>query len=96
MYAVTVAFRLFPGQRDAFLPLMHRNARVSLDAEPGCRRFDVLTDPARPEEVLLYEIYDDRAAFDAHLASDHFREFDAAVASMILEKRVETWSRVAT
>ncbi len=31
---------------------------------------------ALPGEVALYEIYADRAAFDAHLATRHFLEFD--------------------
>ncbi|MGI9463684.1 MAG: putative quinol monooxygenase, partial [Aestuariivirgaceae bacterium] len=56
-----------------------------------CRRFDVCTDPDRPERVFLYEIYDDRAAFDAHLASDHFKAFDAEVVPITLDKVVGTW-----
>ncbi len=93
-YAVLVRFRIMPGDMVAFLPLMLANAETSLSAEPGCTRFDVLTDPDHPDEVFLYEIYDDRAAFDAHLASQHFRDFDAAVAAMIAEKTVETWCEV--
>ena len=40
--------------------------------------------------VFLYEIYDDRAAFDAHLASPHFRAFDAEVGPWVQDKQVET------
>ena len=36
-----------------------------------------------------------RAAFDAHLASPHFKAFAAATEAMIDAKRVATWQRAA-
>lgn len=91
MYAVCVKFEVKTGQMDAFLPLVVGQARNSLEREPGCSVFDVWTGEARPNEVFLYEIYDDRAAFDQHLQSAHFQAFDAATASLIAAKRVTTW-----
>ncbi len=91
MFAVCVTFRLKPGAAEAFLPLMARQARNSLEREPGCLRFDVWTDTERPDAVFLYEIYDGRDAFDAHLGSDHFKTFDAASAPLVAEKTVTTW-----
>lgn len=88
LYVVTVTFRLRLGTADAFLPLMRANARTSLAEEPGCRRFEVcLPERGDGHEVFLYELYDDRAAFDAHLASAHYREFDAATRHMIESKQ---------
>ena len=86
MFAVTVLFTLRPGEREAFLPLMRQQAANSLTLEPDCTHFDVWTDPARPEEVYLYELYTDAAAFDAHLASEHFKSFAAAVAPMLADR----------
>ncbi|MEO1640086.1 MAG: putative quinol monooxygenase [Pseudomonadota bacterium] len=94
MYAVCVTFRLHPGQAAAFMPLMLANATTSKQLEPGCHQFDVATNPDDPEAVFLYELYRNRAAFDAHLARGHFKDFDAAVADMIAEKTVQTWTRV--
>jgi len=94
MYAVTVTFTLNPGRASAFLPMMRDNARTSLDREPGCRQFDVCTDPDRPDVVFLYELYDDRAAFDAHLAAPHFQSFDAATQGMVAIKDVVTFAEV--
>jgi quinol monooxygenase YgiN len=93
MFAVTVTFTLKPGTRDTFLPLMVENASTSLRDEPGCRQFDVCLgdDPAT---VFLYEIYDDGAAFTAHLESAHFQSFDTAVADMIATKTVHQYSEV--
>lgn len=96
MYAVVVSFQIIPARIDGFLPLMLENARLSLADEPGCERFDVCTDPARPYEVFLYELYQDRAAFDLHLQSDHFKSFDEKVAGMIEEKTVSTFAKVVS
>ena len=95
MFVVTVEFAVDPAQWAAFLPLMLDNARVSRESEPGCRQFDVCTDAARPAVVFLYELYDNRAAFDAHLASPHFVSFAAATQAMITRRSVAMWSRIA-
>lgn len=91
MFAVTVTFRIHLERMDAFLPLMIENARASRTLEPGCRQFDICRDGS---EIFLYEIYDDRRAFDAHLASAHYRAFDAAVAGMVAEKTVRFYEEV--
>jgi (4S)-4-hydroxy-5-phosphonooxypentane-2,3-dione isomerase len=61
--------------------------------EPGCLRFDVLV-PADPDapQVVLYEIYVDRAAFDRHLATRHYLEFDRRTRAMVRQKAVRTFS----
>lgn len=94
MYAVTVTFAIHPVHWAAFLPLMKANAETSLRDEPACHRFDLALDPDQPHEMFLYELYTDRAGFDAHLASAHFRTFDAAVAPMIAAKTVRTYREV--
>ncbi len=94
MYVVTVEFRIVPGQMDSFLPKMRENARTSLDQEAGCQVFDVCRDPADPDVVFLYEVYDDEAAFQAHLASSHFKTFDAAVAALVADKQVRILNRL--
>ena len=92
-YVVAVTFEIVPGQMNAFLPLMRDNAAASVREEPGCRQFDVCSDSNQPDAVFLYEVYDNRAAFDAHLQSPHFRSFDAATASMIAHKVITTFDR---
>ncbi len=94
MYVVTVVFRVKPEHLDAFLPMMNANAATSTASEPGCRQFDVCQHSDNPSEIFLYELYDDRAAFDAHLASAHFKDFDAASADIIAEKIVRVYERL--
>ena len=95
MYVVTVVFEIRPEAAAAFLPLMLENARRSLEEEPGCLHFDVCADEAVPDgppsHIFLYEIYRDRSAFDAHLASAHFLSFDEASRPMVVRKEVSCW-----
>ena len=91
MFAVTVTFIIHPGQLDGFLTLVRANAETSLKQEEGCKQFDVCVDPERPNEIFLYELYDDAAAFDIHLNSAHFKVFDSAVAGMVESKTATTY-----
>ena len=89
MYLVAVTFQIAADKTEAFAARMAQQASDSL-TEEGCQRFDVWQGPGDASRVFLYEIYDDRTAFEVHLASDHFKDFDAEVAPWILEKVVET------
>ena len=87
MHVVCVTIEIQSGQMDEFLPLMQAQALNSLDLEPGCHRFDVCISDDR-QSIFLYELYRDAEAFAAHLASQHFIEFDAATASFVTSKEV--------
>lgn len=92
-FAITVAFELAGGAFAEFHRLVKENAALSVELEPGCLRFDVLI-PATTDatEVWLYEIYSDRAAFDLHLASDHYRSFDTNTRDLVNKKTVLTFT----
>lgn len=93
-YAITVLFELEMGATEQFHRLVAENARQSVALEPGCLRFDVLTptDKARADEVFLYEIYTDQAAFDVHLASAHFKSFDEQTRALVRRKTVHAFA----
>lgn len=74
-FVVLVEFRLKPGTRDRFIEVAKADAEASVRDEPGCRRFDLLLLEDEPDMVWLYEIYADRAAFDAHLETPHLKRF---------------------
>jgi quinol monooxygenase YgiN len=92
-YIVTVVFVAKPEHREDFRRAMIENATASREREPGCRQFDVCENP--DGEIFLYEVYDDEAAFHAHLASDHYRRFDAQVKPWVDEKRVTKHQRLS-
>jgi quinol monooxygenase YgiN len=87
-FVIIVDFRLKPGTQPAFRKLVDANARASATREPGCRRFDVVEPRGEADRILLYEIYDDVAAIDAHLKTAHYAEFDAASALLVTGKTV--------
>jgi autoinducer 2-degrading protein len=94
MYVVTVEFVVRPERAGDFLREMTANATASREREPGCRQFDVCAVPDDPRIVFLYELYDDRAAFDAHVASAHFQKFNAETAAWVERKTARTFLRV--
>ena len=93
MLAVTVRFHIKGEHADAFFERVRQQAQDSLDREAACRQFDVCRNPQNPLEVFLYEIYDDEAAFAAHLTLPHFLAFDAEVRGWVEHKLVEKWNR---
>jgi (4S)-4-hydroxy-5-phosphonooxypentane-2,3-dione isomerase len=93
-FVILVDFRLKPGAMAAFRRLIDDNARASCRDEPGCRRFDVLETTKDADRILLYEIYDDRAAFDAHMKTSHFARFNEASSKLVADKTVTEWNLV--
>ena len=94
MYVVTVTFTVLVDHLDEFRAAMVEQARASLEGEPGCHQFDVGVDPAKPTVIFLYELYTDKAAFEAHLETAHFKAFDAEVAPWVTSKTVQAYERV--
>ena len=94
MYVVIVEFALREGFTEQFRERVKLQAQDSLQSETSCHVFDVCIDPARTDFVLLYEVYSDRAAFEAHLHSSHFIDFDKRVRDWILGKRFFCYQRI--
>ena len=86
MYVLVVSLRVKPERDRQFRTAVEANATASRRDEPGCRRFDVLRDNADPHHYLLYEMYDDEAAFQAHRATPHFPAWRRAAAECLDEQ----------
>ena len=91
-FVITVDFIVKPGAMAAFRKLIDRNAQDSCAAEPGCQRFDVLVPIEPGDRVFLYEIYDDRAAFAAHLKTPHFDAFNRESEALVVSKTVAQYN----
>jgi autoinducer 2-degrading protein len=92
---VTVEFTIPPGFAAPFRQRLAPQAAESL-REEGCSRFDVCVDPADEHRVFLYEMYSNKEAFAIHLASPHFKDFDAATRDWIDSKGVTEWRLPST
>ena len=63
-----------PGEREAFLTAVQPMVTATL-AEPGCREYAFSPDPNNDERIMLYELWDDQEALEAHFASAHMAEW---------------------
>ena len=88
LFVILVDFHLKPGAGPEFRRMIDKNADASVKTEPGCLQFDVLEPEGEGDRVLLYEIYSDKAAFDAHRQTEHFRIFNNASEALVLQKTV--------
>ena len=57
-----------PGGREPFLTAVQPMVSATLN-EAGCHEYAFTPDPNDDDRVLLYELWDDQAALDAHFAS---------------------------
>jgi quinol monooxygenase YgiN len=64
--------RILPEHIDAYLENARLHARNSA-AEPGCRRYEVLQDTNDPTVICLFEVFQNEAAFQTHIASEHYK-----------------------
>jgi quinol monooxygenase YgiN len=81
-----VEFLVRPDFAERFGELVVANAQASIEREAGCRRFDVLVESRDDRRFVLYEIYDDEAAFELHLRTPHYHSFAAAINGQIEER----------
>ncbi len=78
-FVVIAEFSVPAAHKAEFLVACAADGHGSVNDEPGCQQFDVLADASKPETVVLFEVYDDAAAFAAHKQTPHYAAFDATV-----------------
>jgi (4S)-4-hydroxy-5-phosphonooxypentane-2,3-dione isomerase len=89
-----VEYDVVPGQVDNFLAAVKENGAASVK-EPGCHEFNVSVSQKDPNHVLIYEVYNDAAAAEAHTATEHFKKYKAATAGMTTKREAKSYSSVA-
>lgn len=94
MFVLQVTIRVRPENVDAFMKKAIENATAARQ-EPGCRQFDILVDPNDPTKVMLYEIYDDEAAFEAHQQTPHFKTYLAEAVPLLAARERQVWKRAS-
>ena len=91
MYTITVEFKIHEAHLEVFMRAMHDQAANSIALEEGCHRFDIAVAEDEPCRVFLYELYSSKGAFEAHLKTTHFLQFDSLVADWVESKNVQSW-----
>lgn len=91
---IIAEFEVKPGKLEEFLELAEVDARHSVADEPGCRQFTVTVDREPPDRVVLFEVYDDDAAFDAHVETPHLKAFRTGIEPLIVSRHVRRLTRI--
>lgn len=84
-FVLLVNIRIKPENVDRFMKGIAENARAARQ-EPGCRQFEVLVDAKDRTKVVLFEVYADERAFEAHQATAHFRKYLAEAVPLLASR----------
>ncbi len=94
MHVVVVFLEAERGRQEDLREALIGYAQTCLEREPGCRRYDICHDPVEGTSFLLYQIYDDQAAYLAHRELPHYAEFRTLVDPWTRSRRVLTYDAV--
>jgi (4S)-4-hydroxy-5-phosphonooxypentane-2,3-dione isomerase len=86
MIVRTIQIQVKPERAAEFVAATLENHRGSL-GEPGVLRFDVLQSVEDPASFLLYEVYRDEAATQAHKLTAHYEAWRLAVEPLMAGPR---------
>jgi autoinducer 2-degrading protein len=93
-FVLQVSIRIKPDNVDAFMQKLNDNAR-NARKEPGCKQFEVLVDPKDSTKIMLYEVYNDEAAFETHQQTPHFKKYVAEAVPLLADRARTVWRRVS-
>ena len=87
-----VSITIKPENVERWMKMALENARAARK-EPGCRQFEVLVDPKDKTKVVLFEIYDDDKAFEAHQATPHFKKYLAEAVPLLASRERQVFTK---
>ena len=91
-FVLQVNIRIKPENVELWMKKAAENAREARK-EPGCRQFEVLVDPNDKAKVMLFEVYDDEKAFEAHQQTPHFKKYVAEAVPLLASRERQVWKR---
>jgi (4S)-4-hydroxy-5-phosphonooxypentane-2,3-dione isomerase len=87
-----VNIRIKPENVDAFMSKVIENGRAAR-SETGCKQFEVLVDPDDRTRVMLFEVYDDQKAFEAHQAGAAFKKYLETAVPLLASRERQFWKQ---
>lgn len=91
-FVLVVNIKIKPENAERWMKMALENAREARK-EPGCRQFEVLVDPKDKTKVLLFEIYNDEKAFEAHQATPHFKKYLAEAVPLLASRERQVFTK---
>ncbi|MBI1942671.1 MAG: antibiotic biosynthesis monooxygenase [Betaproteobacteria bacterium] len=89
---LSVQIKIQPASVERWMTMVLENAREAR-MEPGCRQFEVLVDAEDKTQVMLFEVYDDEKAFEAHQQTPHFKKYLAEAIPLLASRERRFWKR---
>jgi autoinducer 2-degrading protein len=82
--AIVATIDVTRGRREEFLPLLMAHRARCLKDEPGTVQFEVLVPREDSSKLLLYEVYQDDAAFEKHFNGPSITRLRQESAGMVV------------
>src|SRR5690606_13441995 len=95
MFVVVVFLEAESGTREELRAALVSHARTCVEREPSCHRYDVCMDPVEGSTFLLYQVYEDEAAYLTHRELPHYAEFRTRTDPWTRSRRILTYDAVA-
>jgi quinol monooxygenase YgiN len=82
-YVQVAEIEIDPVQLDAYRTAVQEQIDAAIRNEPGVLVLYAVSEKDNPTHVRVFEIYRDRKAYEAHLASDHFKKYKTTTQDMV-------------
>jgi len=90
MYVVAAQYYAKEGKDNEIAAILQTMIPISR-AEPGCALYTVNRSVEDPRKFLLYEQYHDKSGYEAHMATEPFKEKILGQVVPMLESRVRSF-----
>ena len=86
-YVQLVDYEISPVELEKFIEALKENGAATIK-EPGCLQFDFSQSATNPNQIFIYEVYENETAVQAHRNSDHFKKYVAATKDMAVNRQI--------
>lgn len=87
MIVLVARYHCKPGMGDQVAAALEQIAPIVRAEEPGCTLYQANRSTENPDMFLLYELYADEAALQAHRETPHFKAIIEGTIVPLLERR---------
>ena len=72
-----------PAQLDEYLKFAKECGKTSMREEPGVLMMYSMSGKRQPNRITILEIYADKAAYESHIKTPHFRKYKEGTLKMV-------------
>jgi quinol monooxygenase YgiN len=94
MYRIA-KIKVDPAQLDSYRLALNEQMNTAIREEPGVLSYYAVAGKQHPENITIFEIYADTAAYQRHIGSAHFKKYKETVKNMVISLELEDVSLLA-